>query len=114
MLSRQNLLISAMFNFTEMVEERLAASGKPRKVIFDDVEGKLHEVASPLERTRRQQLKTPERIPTVTERSREALPNRMNLYATPVRGARFGSLARQRRRGAQMSLFALWVVFLLT
>src|SRR3712207_169328 len=29
-LARQNLLISAMFNLTEMVEELLLASGKPR------------------------------------------------------------------------------------
>jgi hypothetical protein len=103
-----------MFNLTEMVEELLFASGKPRKAIFNDVEGELREVASPLERTRRQQLKTPEGIPTVTEPSREALPNRMNLFFTPVRGARFGSLAHRRRRGARTSLSALSVVFLLT
>src|ERR671916_2091093 len=40
-LARQNLLISAMFNLTEMVEELLLASGKPRKVLFKDVEGEF-------------------------------------------------------------------------
>ena len=46
-LARQNLLISAMFNLTEMVEELLLASGKPRKTVFEEVEGEIWEVALP-------------------------------------------------------------------
>jgi excisionase family DNA binding protein len=113
-LARQNVLISAMFKLTEMVEELLLASGRPRKVIFDDVEGELREGASPLACTRRRQLEAPEGLPTVAESSREAPPNRMNLFFSSVRGARFGSLARRRRRGALMILSALAVVLLLT
>jgi hypothetical protein len=37
----------------------------------------------------------------------------MDLF-TPVRGARFGSLARRRRRGVLVILSALLVFFLLT
>jgi len=37
-LARQSLLMSAVFNLTEMVEELLLASGKPRKPLFQDLE----------------------------------------------------------------------------
>ncbi len=104
-LARQNLLISAMFNLTEMVEELLLASGKPRKVVFDDVEDEMQEVAPSLERTGRQQLETPEGVLVATEST---------LGAIPARRARFGSLARRRRRGVLVILSALLVVFLLT
>ena len=36
-LARQSLLMSAMFNLTEMMEELLLASGKPRKTVFEEV-----------------------------------------------------------------------------
>ena len=47
MLARQSLIMSAMFNLTEMVEELLLASGKPRKTVFEEVDGELREVALP-------------------------------------------------------------------
>ncbi len=89
-LARQNLLISAMFNLTEMVEELLLASGRPRKAVFDDVEGELQRVTLPPE--------TPEGRPAATEATLKALPDRR---------ARFGSLARRRRRGVLAILSAL-------
>jgi excisionase family DNA binding protein len=96
-LARQNLLISAMFNLTEMVEELLLASGKPRKAVFDDVEGEIRSVTLPDD--------TPEEAPAATEPT---------LKALPARRARFGSLARRRRRGVLAGLSALLVGLLLT
>jgi DNA-binding transcriptional MerR regulator len=95
-LARQNLLISAMFNLTEMVEELLLASGKPRKAVFDDVESEIQRVTLPPE--------TPEGVPGATEAT---------LKALPARRARFGSLARRRRRGVLVVLSALLVGCLL-
>jgi hypothetical protein len=112
-LARQNLLISAMFNLTEMVEELLLASGKPRKAVFYDVEDEIQEVAPPLERSGRQQLETPEATPGATEPSNGDLPDRMDLSFTPVRGTKFGSLAR-RRRSILVTLVVLMMVLLLT
>ncbi len=94
-LARQNLLISAMFDLTEMVEELLLASGKPRKAVFDDVEGEIREVA-PLP-------ETSEGVPAATEPPLK-----------PSRPARFGSLSRRRRRGLLAILSALLAGLLLT
>jgi PASTA domain len=94
-LARQNLLISAMFDLTEMVEELLLASGKPRKAVFDDVEGEIREVA-PLP-------DTPEAIPATTGPSVE-----------PSRSTRFGALSRRRRRGLLAVVSALLAGLLLT
>ena len=101
-LARQNLLISAMFNLTEMVEELLLASGKPRKVLFKDVEGEIRGVAPPPERARLEILETGSSAGEPT------------LQALPEQGAtRFGSLARRRRRGVVAALAALMTVVLL-
>jgi excisionase family DNA binding protein len=94
-LARQNLLISAMFDLTEMVEELLLASGKPRKAVFDDVEGEIREVAPFPE--------TSEGVPAATEPPLK-----------PSRPARFGSLSRRRRRGLLAILSALLAGLLLT
>jgi excisionase family DNA binding protein len=101
-LARQNLLVSAMFNLTEMVEELLLASGKPRKAVFDDVEGEIRGVTPPPERT---QLEIPKGVPAATESTLRALPARS--------ATRFGSLARQRRRGVLAFLSTLLVAVLL-
>jgi excisionase family DNA binding protein len=94
-LARQSLIMSAMFNLTEMVEELLLASGKPRKAVFEDVEGKIREVAPPLERT--------EILEEVPAAAKSAPP------PITVRRERFGSLARQRRRSFLVLLSALLV-----
>jgi hypothetical protein len=112
-LARQNLLISAMFNLTEMVEELLLASGKPRKAIFDDVEDEIQVVTPPLEQGGREQLETPEMIPTAIDSPDGDLPDRMDQFFTPVRGTKFGSLAR-RRRSILVTLVVLMMVLLLT
>ena len=112
-LARQNLLITALFNLTEMVEELLIASGKPRKTVFDDVEDEIKEVAH--QQSLRRQLETPNGgIAAVTEPTGGAYYlDRLNLFSSPVRGARFGSLARRRRRGILGLLCALLVLLLL-
>ena len=102
-----------MFNLTEMVEELLIASGQPRKAVFDDVKDEIQVVAPPVEQNGRQQLETPEMAPAAIERPERDLPDRMDHFFTPVRGARFGSLAR-RRRGVLVTLSMLMVILLLT
>jgi excisionase family DNA binding protein len=103
-LARQSLIMSAMFNLTEMVEELLLASGKPRKSVFEDVENEIRGVTPLVERSSsRQQLEPPQGVATVTE-----------LSFTPVQGAKFGTLARRRRRGFLLILSTLMVVLLLT
>jgi excisionase family DNA binding protein len=102
MLARQSLIMSAMFNLTEMVEELLLASGKPRKTVFEEVEGEIREVALP---DRAGRLRTRGAIPAVAEP--RALPRSSDAPVT--RAERFGSLARRRRRTALTLLSALLV-----
>ena len=87
-LARQSLLISAVFNLTEMVEELLLASGKPRKTVFRDVEDEIRKQAPLTGQTERQRLETQAETPAETHRG------------TPVRSERFGSLRQRRRRVA--------------
>ncbi len=96
-LARQSLLISAVFNLTEMVEELLLASGKPRKTVFRDVEDEMKARLLPAEQTERQRLETPVETPAATHRG------------TLVRRERFGSL-RQRRRRAALTVSAALLV----
>ena len=84
-LARQSLLISAVFNLTEMVEELLLASGKPRKTVFRDVEDEIRKQAPLTEQTERRRFETPVETPTETH------------SGTPVRREKFGSLRRRRR-----------------
>jgi excisionase family DNA binding protein len=99
-LARQSLIMSAMFNLTEMVEELLLASGKPRKAVFEEVEGEIREVASPLQRTE---------IPATVGPAHESLP-RSPVPHSAVRRKRFGSLARRRRRSSLTLLLAVLLV----
>ena len=96
-LARQSLLISAVFNLTEMVEELLLASGKPRKTVFRDVEDEILKQAPLTEQTDSQRLETPVETPAETHRG------------TLVRRERFGSL-RQRRRRVALAVSAALLV----
>ena len=87
-LARQSLLISALFNLTEMVEELLIASGKPRKTVFRDVEDEIQARLLPAGQSERQRLETPVETPAATHR------------VTLVRREKFGSLRQRRRRAA--------------
>jgi excisionase family DNA binding protein len=101
-LARQSLMLSALFNLTEMVEELLLASGKPRKSVFEEVESEIREV-TPL----------PDRAEA---RVGPVLPAPRGLPASaalPARSERFGSLARRRRRAFLVLLSALVMVAVL-
>lgn len=96
-LARQTVLISAVISMSEMLEELLAASGRPRKTILPDVEE---------ERLPRGAGEDP-----TTPIAREYL----EPDARPARRQkRFGDLARRRRRGAlaavatTMVLVGMW------
>ena len=107
-LARQSLLISAVFNLTEMVEELLLASGKPRKVVFGDVEDEVRKRAPLTEQTESRRLETPVEIPAAMQSTPEAR-RRSLTRGTPTRGERFGSLRQRRRRVALAFLSALVV-----
>jgi excisionase family DNA binding protein len=101
-LARQSLLMSAVFNLTEMVEELLLASGKPRKRIFHDIQ--TSEV--PPERT----VRAPLEIPGEVASGIQTIPTNgaHNVDGTlAVRPTDFGALRRRRRRGVLAILAAL-------
>src|SRR5215217_8822146 len=90
-LARQSLMMSALFNLSEMVEELLLANGKPRKAVFEEVEGEIQEVTPLSGQTVRPRARRA--VPARTDPSRKGVP-----AALPAaRPDRFGSLARRRR-----------------
>jgi PASTA domain len=98
-LARQSLLMSAVFNLTEMVEELLLANGKPRKRIFEDID--TSETLS-----ERPQLEIPGEIASGTETL--PTPDRHDTVRTlALRPTDFGALRRRRRRGVLAILAAL-------
>ena len=118
MLARQSLLISAVFNLTEMVEELLLANGKPRKMVFGDVAGEVRAVTPlPEYRAKRQLEGAGGPTLTVVEPVSEAASRPPEPVGVPARrGTKFGHLARRRRRqklGALAGLAVLLVVALL-
>jgi excisionase family DNA binding protein len=100
-LARQSLIMSAMFNLTEMVEELLLASGKPRKTVFEEVDGEIGEVTPLPDRA-----ETRGTVPAAG-RYPKSLPGSTALTVGPER---FGSLARRRRRTSFVLLSTLVVV----
>jgi excisionase family DNA binding protein len=101
-LARQSLLMSAVFNLTEMVEELLLASGKSRKRIFQDTE--TTEVLP--ERPVRARLGIPGEVASGMETV--ATTEDHNVDRTlALRPTDFGALRRRRRRGVLMILAAL-------
>ena len=96
-LARQTVLISAVISMSEMLEELLAASGRPRKALLPGVEGEL------LPR------RAPEEGPTMPIEEDRLVPD--EHAARPVRlPKRFGDLARRRRRAAFASLTTMIVL----
>jgi hypothetical protein len=104
-LARQSLLMSAMFNLTEMVEDLLLASGKPRKALSED-------------------LGSREVLPEHQTRDRlgisGGIPPARHAISAPVQGSvgqplvvrstDFGSLGRRRRRGVLAILATMLLV----
>jgi excisionase family DNA binding protein len=106
-LARQSLLMSAIFNLTEMMEELLLASGKPRKTVFEEIDGEIREVSLP---DRAGRLRTGSRRAVPAPARPRALPRSDVL---PSRPERFGSLARRRRRASLALLSILLAVAVL-
>ena len=101
-LARQSLLISAVFNLTEMVEELLLASGKPRKRVFREIDTTE---ALP-DRPGRARLEIPGEVAAGTETvPRTGGHNAGETLA--VHSTDFGVLRRRRRRGVLAILVAL-------
>ena len=95
-LARQTVLISAVISMSEMLEELLAASGRPRKALLPGVEDELLP-------------RRPEEDPTMPIEEDHLVPD--EPAAPPVRQPkRFGDLARRRRRVALASLTTMMVL----
>jgi DNA-binding transcriptional MerR regulator len=101
-LARQSLLISAVFNMTEMLEELLAANGRPRREVFDDAGREIHA-------HKETSLELLESSPDAGDRT---VP--LELPAAPILDNRFGTMARRRRRGALAILLVLSLGLLVT
>ncbi len=106
-LERQDLLVSAVFNLTEMLEEFLHANGQSRKVALSNPEEETREQKTLSEQLQRR----PETIaddPTANEAlTGSAAPEPTNSLSTPTRRRRFGVMARRRRGIALVVLLAL-------
>ena len=98
LLARQSLLISAVFNLTEMVEDLLLASGKPRKTAFGEVAGELRAVTPLHEYAQRRRLGGTESPVAIAEPARAAPAEPPAFQALPERHGGFGHLSRRRRR----------------
>jgi hypothetical protein len=94
-LARQTVLISAVISMSEMLEELLAASGRPRKALLPGVEDEL------LPRGRQED-------PTMPIEGDRLEPD--EPAARPARPKRFGDLARRRRHVAVASLSTMTVL----
>lgn len=99
-LARQSLLISAVFNLTEMMEELLAAAGRPRKSAFDFLEEESMRDTGFVPDLRR----TADAFPDPESRDSDPVPGTIEVIATPARRDGFGALARRRRRTALVLL----------
>jgi DNA-binding transcriptional MerR regulator len=104
-LARQSLLMSAMFNLTEMMEDLLLASRKPRKRFSEDL-GIGYALPEPQARER---LVIPGRIPSTTPAITSAVQSSAGRQLA-IRSNDFGALGRRRRRGILTILAALLLV----
>jgi excisionase family DNA binding protein len=107
-LARQSLLMSAMFNLTEMVEDLLLASGKRRKPLFEDLRIGRHDTLP--EFPARDRLEITGTIPATATSGAVQGSVGQPLAARP---ASFGALGRRRRRGVLAIVAALLFVLCL-
>jgi DNA-binding transcriptional MerR regulator len=104
-LARQSLLMSAVFNLTEMVEDLLFASGKPRKPLIQDLEAR--EVLP--ERLAPDLLQIQGEVAAGT-RTDTAAGHDSTGQTLAARSTDFGTLRRRRRRGVLAILAVLLLV----
>lgn len=105
-LARQSLLISAVFNLTEMMEELLAANGRPRKPSLDylDEQSRLQTAELPVDR--------PDERPGLPGYGASEESQAIEAVALPERQDGFGTLARRRRRTTAVLAILLLVIAL--
>lgn len=104
-LARQSLLMSTVFNLTEMVEELLRRNGPPRRQPFEEaveLQGRADDELEGPE-TRLARSRTVEKTIRLSSSSESS-----GLPAGPSR--EFGSLAKRRRRGALLALVVVCAV----
>lgn len=100
-LEKQDLLISAVSNLTEVVEDTLSTSVRTRTAPFDDVQEGTREEKSVLEQPQGR-LQTVEREPVEKEPAKddfatEDLSESVASLTAPARHEKFGALSRRRR-----------------
>ena len=105
-LVKQNLLISAVFDLTEILEDLLATNGQRRKVAFGDLEEEIGKQKTSFEELEWRPEKT-ENDATTNRPVIETLPGPMRPSIAPDRRRKFGALARRRRLGALVILLTL-------
>lgn len=96
LLARQNLLISAVFDMSQMLEELLAASGRPRMTTFQDALPAETLVHPPVRHDAAVVTAPAPLLPT--QAIPELASGRVVDAGPSGAGERFGSLARRRRR----------------
>lgn len=112
-LARQSLLISAVFNLTEMMEELLAANGRPRKPAFDylDEESRLEAAELPADHPGERPGDRPA-LRGIPGYGAPVEPEPVEAVSVPERQDGFGTLARRRRRAVVVLVILLVVVAL--
>ncbi|MDQ3736896.1 MAG: hypothetical protein M3318_05570 [Actinomycetota bacterium] len=104
---KQDLLISAIFDLTEMLEGLLAANGRSRKAApLEDPEEEMQRQETSFEVLEGHYEKA-EKAPAASEPAIEAIPESMTPSTAPAQRRKFGALARRRRRGALVILLML-------
>lgn len=108
-LARQSLLISAVFNLTEMMEELLAANGRPRKPALDylDEESHLEAAGFPADHPGDRPA-----LRGIPGRQASVEPEPVEAVSVPERQDGFGALARRRRRTVAVLAILLVLVAL--
>jgi excisionase family DNA binding protein len=104
---KQDLLISAVFNLTDMLEGLLAANGRSRKAApLEDSEEEMQKQETCFEELEGHYEKA-EKAPAANGPAIEAIPESMTPSAAPAWPRKFGALARRRRRGVLVILLTL-------
>ena len=104
---KQDLLVSAVFDLTEMLEDLLAANGRSRKAAsLEDPEEEMQKQETSFEELEEHYEKAEEGA-AANGPAIEAIPESMTPSTAPARRRKFGDLARRRRRGVLVVLLTL-------
>ena len=106
-LERQDLLVSAVFNLTEMLEELVHANGQSRKAALSNPEEETREQKTLSEQLHRHRETIGDDLTADEAIIGSGAPELTNSLTTSTRRRRFGVMARRRRRVALMVLLAL-------